>query len=79
MIEEFLTPTGEKKEVVCNWYNNIRSTQKEEKKEDLRLKKLKQFEKHDIKYDKTGEPLEYKNGGISHERNHSYPRRKCNC
>lgn len=61
IIEEFSTPTGEKKGVACNWYNNIRSTQKEEKKEDLRLKKLKQFEKHDIKYDKTGEPLEYKN------------------
>lgn len=61
MIEKFLTPTGKEKEVTCNWYNNIRSTQKEEKKEDLRLKKLKQFEKHDIKYDKTDEPLEYKN------------------
>lgn len=61
MIEKFSTQTGEEKEVVCNWYNNIRSTQKEEKKEDLRLKKLKQFEKHTIEYDKTGEPLEYKN------------------
>lgn len=60
MIEKFSTQKGEEKEVACNWYNNIRSTQKEEKKEDLRLKKLKQFEKHDIKYDKTGEPLEYK-------------------
>lgn len=61
MIEKFSTPTAEEKEIVCNWYNNIRSTQKEEKKEDLRLKKLKQFEKHTIEYDKTGEPLEYKN------------------
>lgn len=60
-IESFSTPTGETKNVACNWYNNIRSTQKEEKKEDLRLKKLKQFEKHTIEYAETGEPLEYKN------------------
>lgn len=61
MIEKFSTPTGETKDVLCNWYNNIRSTQKEEKEEVLRLNKLKQFAKHTIKYDKTGEPLEYKN------------------
>lgn len=61
VIENFSTQTGETKEVRCNWYNNIRSTQKEEKKEDLRLNKLKQFEKHIIKYDNTDEPLEYKN------------------
>lgn len=60
-IEKFSTQTGETKDVRCNWYNNIRSTQKEEKKEDLRLKKLKQFEKHTIEYEKTGEQLEYKN------------------
>lgn len=60
-ISKFKKPTGEEKDVPCNWYNNIRSTQKEEKAEDLRLKKLKQFEKHTIEYDKPGEPLEYKN------------------
>ena len=61
MIEKFSTPTGETKNVACNWYNNIRSKQKEEKAEELRLKKLKQFKKHTIEYVKTGEPLEYKN------------------